>query len=401
MPLGDGKAAFDPAFDLRGVAEGGPLTIAFRGGIDRRLMDDPQYWHPSPYLSENDDVRVQDAYVDARFRFGELFVGREDRNWGPAPLDGLLLGHSVYSYDHLYLLLGVRSLHYQMIATRLNDEIVGGDTTAQRYFTIHRLAATLGPAELALQEAVVYGGPARGFEPAFLNPINLFTFSQLNEAKDGTKKFSFQGAVKTKSVGTYSTEIYLNDIQTGGCTPAVLCKKPTSGGLTFTAEGVPFIGDQRLFASYTLVSFLDYRTDTPWEQYDNNYIGLGRAYSDYDEWRFGLDLAAIPNVPLRLYGAYRRQGQGSYLTPVPPPDSFPVLPTIFFGTVEHVYRLGVSGGATWSWVEVSGDIGVNHVTNYNHVTGVSHNDFASRVQVSLVWARIFGGGVSAGRDDSP
>jgi hypothetical protein len=255
--------------------------------------------------------------------------------------------------------------------------------------------------EFAGQEAVVYGGPGRGFEPHFLNPINLFTFSQLNEHEDATKKLSAQVAVRTRSAGTYSGEIYLNDIQTGGCNPAVLCKKPTSGGWTLTAEGIPFIGEQRLFASYTLVSFLDYRTDTPWEQYDYEYIGLGRGFSDYDEARLGIDLAVLPGVPLRLYGAYRRQGQGDYRIPVPPPDSFPLLPTFLFGTVEHVYRAGVSGGATFPWLEVSGDVGINHVTNYNHVVGATHNDLAARVKVALVWARLFGGHASAHRDEDP
>ncbi len=382
------------------MAEGGPLTIAFRGGIDRRLMDDPEYWHPNSFLQQANDFRLTDGYIDARWRFGEIFIGREARNWGPEALDGLLLGHYTYTYDQFYALIGVRDLHYQIIATRLNNEFVPPDTVAQRYFTIHRLAARIGPAEFAAQEAVVYGGPGRGFEPSFLSPVNLFTFSQLNDDLDATKKLSAQAAVRTRSAGTYAAEVYLNDIQTGGCNPAVLCKKPISGGWTLTAEGIPFIGEQRLFASYTLVSFLDYRTDTPWEQYDYNYIGLGRGFSDYDEWRAGVDLAVLPGVPLKVYGAYRRQGEGDYRIPVPPPDSFPLIPAFLFGTVEHVYRVGVTGAASFRWLDVSGDVGVNHVTNYNHVSGVSHNDLAARVQVMLVWARIFGGALSTGRDDA-
>jgi len=401
LMLGDGKQGLDGAFDARGVAEGGPLAIVFRGGIDRRLMDDPQYWNPNPFLRESDDFRVTDGYVDARFPFAELFIGREARNWGPEAMDGLLLGHYAYTYDHFYALLGVRNLHYQILATRLNNEFVQPDTVAQRYFTIHRLAARVGPVEFAGEEAVVYGGPGRGFEVSYLNPVNLFTFSQLNEGIDGTKKLSAQVAVRTRSAGTYAAEVYLNDIQTGGCNPAILCKKPPSGGWTLTAEGIPFIGEQRLFASYTLVSFLDYRTDTPWEQYDYNYIGLGRGFSDYDEWRFGVDLAVVPGVPLKVYGAYRRQGQGDYLTPVPPADSFPLLPAFLFGTVEHVYRAGVTGAASFKWLDVSGDIGINHVTNYNHIAGVTHDDLAARIQVMLVWARIFGGALKAGHDDGP
>jgi hypothetical protein len=61
----------------------------------------------------------------------------------------------------------------------------------------------------------------------------------------------------------------------------------------------------------------------------------------------------------------------------------------------------VSGAASFRWLDVSGDVGINHVTNYNHVAGVTHDDLAARIQVMFVWARIFGGAPSIRRDDGP
>ena len=51
----------------------------------------------------------------------------------------------------------------------------------------------------------------------------------------------------------------------------------------------------------------------------------------------------------------------------------------------------VSGAVSLSWLDVSGDVGVNHIVNYQHVEGVHHTSIAGRIQFSLVWARIFGG----------
>jgi hypothetical protein len=59
--------------------------------------------------------------------------------------------------------------------------------------------------------------------------------------------------------------------------------------------------------------------------------------------------------------------------------------------VSHVYRAGVSGAVSLPWLDVSGDIGLNHVSNYEHVVGVDKNLFAGRVMVSLTWRRLLKG----------
>jgi hypothetical protein len=378
---------------LQGAMAVGPVTAVIHEVLEGQLNVDPQY---QDGFLRSDAVRTNEGYVDARWPIFEVFLGRELRNWGPTMMPGLLLGDAAYSYDHLYFQLGIPQVHWQFLTTRLNNEL-SGDTTINRYFTIHRIATHIGHVEVGVEESVVYGGAGNSYDFHYLSPFNVYTFSELNEEQGGVganKNYSIEAAWRSK-VGTFSGQFYLDDVQIDNkCTPQVLCDKPWSGGWTLAAEGIPFIGDQRLFASYTLVTNLSYRTyEQPWTDYTSYGVGLGRGFSDYDEWKAGVDLAVIPEVPLKVYGAYSRQGQGSYRYPFPVPDSFPDTPWFLSGIVAHVYRGAVSGAVSLSWLDVSGDVGIDHVTNYQNVQGQSHTTLSGRVQFSLVWARIFGGAI--------
>ncbi len=395
--LDDETRAVYPGATLRVLGEAGPVSVVFRGVADGRLLRDPEFMIGD---GPRDNARVDDGYIDARWPIAEVFVGREGRNWGPADGDGLLLGHYAYSYDHVYARLGPRAFHLQIIAARLNDIVLGGDTVAERYFTIHRLATRWHSFELALSESFIYGGPGQGFDLRYLNPLNILTLSQNNESAvqnapyttNGNKAYAFEMAWRTHSLGNAAFEGYLDDYQlhpTQSCQP--ICSKPTSFGATATIDGFPFLGAQRLFASYSIMSNLSYRNDNPYEGYEQWGLGLGQGYTDYDEIRAGVDLAVLPEVPLKVYGAYRRQGQGNYRITEPPADSLPLTPTIFSGVVSYIGRVGVTGAVTGPWVELSGDVGVNHATNYQNVAGISRWSVAGTIKLSLSVARLFGG----------
>ena len=382
----------EPGGGAEGLMQVGPFTAFGHPIIDGRLNVDPEY-HLYPLRA--DVVRLQEGYLDARWKYGEIFIGREGRNSGPTLYDGLLLGNYTYSYDHLYGVIGIPQLRMQTLVTRLNDEFYG-DTTVQRYFSWHRLSSHIKTVEVGVTESIVYGRPGQSFVANYVNPFGIYYFSEINEQQGGTNANKMVGvdAAWRSRAGNYSFEWYLDDIQAfGGCGGMTLeCKKPPSGGWTLQADGIPFIGDQRLFATYTLVTNLSYRTgEQPWTDYASYGVSLGRGFSDYDEWRAGLDLAAIPEVPLKIYAAYSRQGQGDYRIPFPPADSFPTTKTFLAGIVSHVYRGGVSGAVSLPWLDVSGDIGLNHVTNWQHVQGVGKTLFAGRVVVSLTWRRILSG----------
>ena len=378
-----------PGFTARAFLHTGPLTAAARGYGDRRLRDDPDF------TGRRDRVlggRVEDAYLAAHWRFVEVAAGRVGRQWAPPGVPGLQVGAAPYSYDHLFLRLGGSRVRLSTVVARLDDFYYDPDSTiAQRYFTAHRLAGRVGSVELALGEAVVYGGPGRGFEPSLANPVGVYQVTQYAEQEQANVNFTADVAWRPRWGGSYAVQLLLDDFQIDDC--GVGCEEPTSYGATLAADGVPVVGPVRGFASYVRSSFLSYRTQNAWEEYSSLGVGLGTRFVDFDEVRAGLDLGPILPVPLRAYAALRRQGTGSFRDPYPEPDDFPTVAGFLGGVVTRTARVGLSGaGRLPGGLELRGDVGINSVRNANRQPGASRTGFEGRVTVAYepVWLRAVG-----------
>jgi hypothetical protein len=354
----------------------GPLVMMLHPIIDNRLNNDPQF---GGRKDRSIAGRTQDAYVSGQWQYAQFFVGRIDRNWGPYTKPGLELGNSPYSYDHLYARFGTEGIHVSAIAAKLDDGFEP-DGVYARYFYAHRLGIHWKGLEAGVNEAYLATGIGRSYDLTLMNPLNLYSLSWRNERDDGNLNLGGDVTVRTSRYGTYAGELFIDDWQIDACDST--CDEPASYGLTVSAEGVPLVGEQRLFASYTRLTGLAYRTPKPAEEYASFGIGLGRAFSDYDESRIGVDLALIPYATMRLYGAYRRQGEGDYHLPFPPSSSYGTISGFLVGTVERTARVGVEAG--WMiapGVELTGDGGVNRVTNYEHEAGATHSGFEGRVRL--------------------
>jgi hypothetical protein len=328
--------------------------------------------------------------VGGHWKYGELTFGRVGRNWGPPTAGGLMLGNYAYTYDHLYGLIGNDKIHWSTVIARLDNVVPATGPEVQRYFSIHRLAVKLGNWDFAGTESYVYSGVSRGFEPTLANPFNIYALTWRNERNDGNLGLGGEMSVRTERFGTLAGQLFIDDLQIDrSCNPN--CKQPSSYAATLAAEGLPLAGDQRWFASYTRVSNLAYRNKDPNETYDSFGVGLARGFSDYDEVRAGLDLAVVPATPLRLYVAHRRQGEGDYRVPFPAPAQYAATPGFLSGLVMGVTRAAVSGASRWRDLEVSGDVGVNHNTNDQHVAGVTRTAFEGRVKVAIEprWSILF------------
>jgi hypothetical protein len=387
LMLSDQRRSFRPGGAIRVVMSGGPVVGFERVLIDSRLNSDPEF---AGRKDRKLAARTEDGYVGGQWKYGELTFGRVGRNWGPPTLDGLMLGDYAYTYDHLYGSVGTDRIHWSTVIARLDNSLSATGQEVQRYFSIHRIAFSLGNWDFAGSESYVYSGVSRGFEPTLANPFNVFALSWRNENKDGNLGLGGEFAVRTARFGTLAGQLFIDDMQIDhGCVP--YCKQPSSYAATLTAEGLPLAGDQRWFASYTRVSNLAYRNKNPNETYESYGVGLGRGFSDYDELKAGLDLALVPSTPLRLYAAHRRQGEGNYNTPFPLPANFATTPGMFSGVVMGVTRIAVAGATRWRDFEVGGDVGVNHNTNYMHVTGVTYTGFEGRIKVAIEprWSMSF------------
>lgn len=379
LMLADWREEVKPGIAGYFVMGGGHLAASVRALLDNRLNVDPEF---AGRKDRSIAGRTEDAYIAGEWKYAEAALGRVSRSWGPIGFSGLQLGSDAYTYDHLYSRFGIEKIHLSTVITRLENYVLSPGVESSRYFSTHRLAFNRGRFEGGLSESFVYSGVGRGMEFSLVNPFNVYALSWRNERTDGNLSFGGDIAYRSGKFGTYSAQVLVDDIQIDRCDS--VCREPSAYGFTATAEGIPLFGDQRWFASYTRVSSLAYRTPNISERYAIYNVGLGRGFSDYDEVRLGADLALIPRTPLKLYGAYRRQGEGDYRDLYPPEFLYASIPGTFVGTVQKTARIGVSGATTVGRdFAMSGDLGFNHSVNRYHIEGVRTNRFEGRARV--VW----------------
>jgi hypothetical protein len=341
----------------------GPVAVITHPYFDTRLKYDPDYDGKKDRFIAG---RTAEAYVDARWRFGELFFGSLDRNWGPPALEGLIVSPSPYSYDHLALSLGTRRIQIQGIVTQLNDM---ADTSGanHRYFLAHRLlwrpsdVTTLG-----LWEGAIAAGPARTLEPWFANILNVGLLVEYDRNIKVNSLLGVDFESRLSGVKLFAQAL-LDDIQIDRA--AASDSEPPSYGITLGAETV--VRGVLITGFYTQVANLTYRTPNPAEAVESRLVGLGRNFSDYDQLTLRAGLLAGPGVLLQPEATLLRQGEGDFRLPYPPVASYGTTPTLFAGVVERTVRLAL--GAVWqrgAW-GVSGNGGVHVIHNAGHVTGVN------------------------------
>ena len=388
LEIGRGAPPRAPGAD-RGFVNGG-LALQVRLGalvavtqpyFDTRLKYDPEYFGKKDRVIAG---RNAAAYLDARWRYAELFFGSLSRNWGPPQLGSLLVSPSAYSYDHLHLVVGTPRLQLQALLTQLDDLTDSAGTVNHRYFIAHRLLARPGDhTSLALWEGEVAAGPGRTLEPWFANVLNL---GLLVEYDQNVQVNSLLGAdLETQLAGlTVFGQVLIDDVQIDRRTQAD--SEPPSYGVTLGAQGA--VGGVSWTAYYTRVTNLTYRTPNPAETVERRFVGLGRGFSDYDQATLTASVIAAPGLLVSPEVTLVRQGEGDFRRPYPPISAYGTTATILSGVVERTLRAAVSGSyAHGAHLGLKFDAAVHRVSNERHVTGRTGTKFVGSVAVTYRFSK--------------
>ena len=136
-PLGPDGAR--PFADFTGEAVIGPFALVSRLAAEPRIVDDPE-WPGRKDLTLA--WRMEEAYLSAQFKYGSVFYGQMDRNWGPVGPPGISLSNYGYPQVELGFQVGTRTLQFEALARSLED----GDSlgsVVHRYFFAHRATRQL------------------------------------------------------------------------------------------------------------------------------------------------------------------------------------------------------------------------------------------------------------------
>ena len=345
---------------------------------DTRLRTDPDWFD-----ARRNGLRAAEAYVSGQWRYAEVFFGVLDRNWGPSPIQGLLLSDNPYNLDHFAIRVGPPSVEIQAVIAQLDTRTDSAGAPVNRHMMQHRLYVhPPGRWTAALWEGNVWSGVGRQAEPWFLNVVNVGYL--VGSYVGGTTRTvnSFLGLdLERRGAVTLFGQFMLDDIQVQRRDPTDL--KPTSYGLTVGAKGGLHQGVVAWTAFYTRVANLTYRNEDSSQAPLFHLLPTGRNFADYDQATVKLGFLTQPGALLEPELTLLRQGEGDPRLPHPLVPDYPTTATIFQGVVERTIRLALGGSWQRAGWGVMANGGVHFVHNAGHVTGASATHFVGSVGLTF------------------
>lgn len=372
------------------AAGGLALTLQFGGVVlathpqfDSRLKYDPDYAGKKDRAIAG---RNAEAYLSAQWRYGELFFGSLDRNWGPTALDGLLVSPGPYSYDHLSLAVGTASVRLEALLTQLDDLPDTAGVSTHRWWVAHRLVfRPPGRSTFSLWEGTVVAGPDRALEPWYANVVNLGLLAQYDQGSSANALIGADVELWIDRIRAFA-QLLLDDVQIDRA--AATDREPSAYGFTLGAQGSA--GPAAWTAFYSRVTNLAYRTPSPPETVMRRGVGLGRNFSDYDQLTLRASVVLGPGVLATPEATLLRQGQGDFRLPYPAVAAYDSTPTFLSGVVERTVRFAL--GARWhggGWSIVA-DGGAHLIRNAGHVAGRHDTRWVGSIGVThrLHWESV-------------
>lgn len=373
-----GRDGVWPYADLRAEAAFGPIVLATRPALEPRLTYDPDW----PGRRDLELIgRMVEAYASAQFKFGSVFYGQLDRNWGPVGPAGIGLSDYGYSRVQTGIELGFGRLRLQALASDLRQETDNETGEAiNRYAFAHRIGVRLSDRlSLGLWETTVIAGPARSFDGRYRNPLSLLLLAnQYGLGADGNVLIGLDAHWRVARRATIQAQLAIDDLQ----------YEPDAGypnrwALTVTGFGAlgPRLGWR---AFYTQASSLAFRSGYRFEDLTDAGVGIGRNFADMDQVTAMVTLPVRGRWLLTPELTLLRQGEGRLTDPLPIADANAgTVPSLFIGTVERTWRVALGISGRHGPVDLLANAGYHHVRNARHVAGATANRFEGRLQVTV------------------
>ena len=366
--------------ELRGEGRFGPLIFVTRPAIEPRLTDDPDWPGRKDLVVVG---RMAEGYLSGQWKYGHLFYGVIDRQWGPAGVPGIPLSNYAYPRTELAVELGTDQLRLSAHAAQLTDARDSTGARVHRYWFAHRLSVRASERlSAALWETTVISGVDRNFDARWRNPAAVLLLSdQYGLGADGNimvgADVTWWARPKLRLEGQFA----LDDLNYPD--PNSTDQTPSRYAFTVAASG-PAAHSASWKLLYTQASSLAFRTFDPAENYTDVGVGLGRGYASNDQLSLFLTQPVTNNWMVTPEFTLLRQGD-SRLT-----DSFPAaqasagnVPTLFIGTVQRTWRAAVGATGAFGPFRAAGNIGVHYVQNVDHQMGKTEVEPVARIRFTL------------------
>jgi hypothetical protein len=369
-----------PYAEFTGEASLGPFTLVSRLAAEPRIPDDPEW----PGRRDLELAwRMPEAYLSAQFKYGSLFYGQMDRNWGPVGIEGIGLSDYGYNDTELAFDVGVDAVRLAGLARSLEDARDSTGARVHRYFFAHRLGVRVTDRlRLGLWETTVLAGADRDFDGRYRNPLSLLLFAnQYGLGADGNVLFGVDGRYRIGKGTTVEVQLGIDDFQYENT--AGEDRYPSRWAGTLAAHG-PLGSRLSWRALYTQASSLAFRTLDPFESLTDGGVGLGRNFADMDRLTLTVGIPAGTRWLLTPELTLQRQGEGDINDPFPAsPEEAGAIPQLFIGIVERTWRAAVAVSGRQGPLDLRASAGLHHVVNAGHRAGDTDDRFVGRLQATL------------------
>ena len=366
--------------ELRGEGRFGPLIFVSRPAVEPRLNDDPDWPGRTDLVVVG---RMAEGYLSGQWKYGHLFYGVIDRQWGPTGVPGIPLSDYAYPRTELAIDLGTDRLRLSAHAAQLTDARDSTGARVHRYWFAHRLTGR--PSDrltVSLWETTVISGVDRNFDARWRNPAAVLLLSnQYGLGADGNIVVGTDVTWWLRPKLRLEGQFALDDLNYPD--PNSTDKTPSRYAFTLAASG-PLAHSAAWKLLYTQASSLAFRTFDPAENYADAGVGLGRGYASNDQLSLSLTQPVTNNWMVTPELTLLRQGD-SRLT-----DSFPAaqasagnVPAVFIATVQRTWRAAAGVTGAYGRFRAAGNIGVHYVQNVGHQMGKTEVEPVARIRFTL------------------
>jgi hypothetical protein len=354
---------------------------------DRRYDNDPYYpAHPDRFARG----RIEEAYLEADWRYGFIRFGRLARTWGPFVDRSLLLSSNPYTYDALeWQVHGPLFEFRQLFAAFVKNDHGAFDGSADnltgRFLAAHALNVMIKKwVTLGIVETMLFHRENGFPDFQYVNPFDIYSVSNTNQEGSGNLMLGFQWNVHPGIENlSLRGQLLLDDIQVDRKTATD--KEPSHWGLD---AGV-YWRDALPLAQHNLVK-AGYRRSSEWiytvsdndladgQGYTYLSKGIGAPRNDGDSAWVGFSVVGKNHWAATAALGYGRQGSNTVNSAWKDSDTaahhqglpYDYASTAFpSGIVEKTFSFSLTGMAYWKdFVDLQFNINNRWIRNKDHLS---------------------------------
>jgi hypothetical protein len=361
--------------------------------VDGELSDDPRYdgksWNGSSGLVENASLEYLGDSFGIRFgverfswgmgRYANLMLSRQAM---PMTMFGLSYRKSIFQFESV---AGFLSPLKDQLDQMEND--TSFFTSQQRYLSAHSLSIRPhGNLSLSLRELVLYGGPGRRLEPAYLFPLIWYHGEQLNSRMDDNSMFAIAADYRKAGKLWLYGELLVDDIQVDNDTRG-----------DYEPDQLAYLAGIELYdllvagtsggIEYGRVNNWTFNQARAHNRHINSNFPIGYPDGpDNDHLNWFLSSWVTGDILLSYNGSYRRLGEGRIDSPWSRPwlDSDQYFEPFPSGTVER--RLLTSLEAlilvkNWIWGNLRFDF--TDISNVENIPSQDDKGWEIRLDIGM------------------